>query len=171
MRQLVYTMFISHNDASFHLWWKENLVNIEKSQNIMTKIVDKLSRITKLEKFRQMNFRGLLCSTVLRDKFSREKQKTAKFAKNSLIKMAFNAFLWSLNFVKLLFSKHWCSLQYSWQTRIQFWLWRFDINLGVLKWFWEIYSWSVKGINNLKQNDQKKKKIQEKSLTTFFISR
>ena len=43
MRQLVYTMFISHNDASFHLWRKENLVNIEKSQNIMTKIVGKIS--------------------------------------------------------------------------------------------------------------------------------
>ena len=93
MRQLVYIMFISHNDASFHLWWKENLVNIEKSQNIMTRIVDKLSRITKLEKFRQMNFRGLLCSTVLRDKVSREKPKTAKFAKNSPIKMVFNTFL------------------------------------------------------------------------------
>ena len=26
MRQLVYTMFISNNGASFHLWWKENLV-------------------------------------------------------------------------------------------------------------------------------------------------
>ena len=27
--QLVYTMFISNNHASFHLWWKENLENIK----------------------------------------------------------------------------------------------------------------------------------------------
>ena len=27
IRQLVYTMFISNNHPSFHLWWKENLVN------------------------------------------------------------------------------------------------------------------------------------------------
>ena len=26
MRQLVYTMFISNNHPSFHLWWEENLV-------------------------------------------------------------------------------------------------------------------------------------------------
>ena len=26
LRQLVYTMVISHNDASFHLWWKEDFV-------------------------------------------------------------------------------------------------------------------------------------------------
>ena len=30
MRQLVYTMFISNNRASFHLWWKENLVKHQK---------------------------------------------------------------------------------------------------------------------------------------------
>ena len=30
MRQLVYTMFISHNRASFHLWWKENLLKHQK---------------------------------------------------------------------------------------------------------------------------------------------
>ena len=30
MRQLVYTMFISNNRASFHLWCKENLVKHQK---------------------------------------------------------------------------------------------------------------------------------------------
>ena len=30
MRQLVYTMFISNNRASFHLRWKENLVKYQK---------------------------------------------------------------------------------------------------------------------------------------------
>ena len=30
MRQLVYTMFISNNSASFHLWWKENLIKYQK---------------------------------------------------------------------------------------------------------------------------------------------
>ena len=30
MRQLVYTMFISNNHPSFHLWWKENLVKHQK---------------------------------------------------------------------------------------------------------------------------------------------
>ena len=30
MRQLVYTMFISNNRASFHLWWKKNLVKHKK---------------------------------------------------------------------------------------------------------------------------------------------
>ena len=30
MRQLVYTLFISNNCASFHLWWKENLVKHQK---------------------------------------------------------------------------------------------------------------------------------------------
>ena len=29
-RKLVYTMFISNNRVSFHLWWKENLVKIQK---------------------------------------------------------------------------------------------------------------------------------------------
>ena len=28
--QLVYTMFIVHNHASFHLWWKENLLTHQK---------------------------------------------------------------------------------------------------------------------------------------------
>ena len=32
-------MFISNNSPSFHLWWKENLVNIEKYQTIMKLIV------------------------------------------------------------------------------------------------------------------------------------
>ena len=43
MRQLVYTMFISNNRASFHLWWKENLV--KKSQNIMKMILEGPSSI------------------------------------------------------------------------------------------------------------------------------
>ena len=30
MRQLVYTMFISNNRASFHLWWKEHFVKHQK---------------------------------------------------------------------------------------------------------------------------------------------
>ena len=30
MRQLVYTMFIGNNRASFHLWWKESSVNHQK---------------------------------------------------------------------------------------------------------------------------------------------
>ena len=30
VRQLVYTMFIGNNRASFHLWWKENLVKHQK---------------------------------------------------------------------------------------------------------------------------------------------
>ena len=29
-RQLVYNMFVSSNRASFHLWWKENLVKHQK---------------------------------------------------------------------------------------------------------------------------------------------
>ena len=40
VRQLVYTMFISNNCTSFHLWWKENLLNIKKSQNFMKVVVD-----------------------------------------------------------------------------------------------------------------------------------
>ena len=39
MRQLVYTVLVSNNRASFHLWWKENLINIKKSQNFMKMIV------------------------------------------------------------------------------------------------------------------------------------
>ena len=68
-----------------------------------------------------------------------------------------------------LFSKHSCSLEHPWRIRIQFGLWWFNINLGVSKWFWEIFSWSVKSINNLKRNTQKE--INNKSLTTFFITR
>ena len=30
MRQLVYTLFITNNHDSFHLWWKENLVKHQK---------------------------------------------------------------------------------------------------------------------------------------------
>ena len=30
MKQLVYTMFINNNRPSFHLWWKENLVEHRK---------------------------------------------------------------------------------------------------------------------------------------------
>ena len=30
MRQLVYTLFSTNNHASFHLWWKENLVKYQK---------------------------------------------------------------------------------------------------------------------------------------------
>ena len=33
MRQLVYTMLITNNHASFHLWWEENLISIKESQN------------------------------------------------------------------------------------------------------------------------------------------
>ena len=37
VRQLVYTMFISNNRTSFHLWWKENLVKHGKvSKNYET---------------------------------------------------------------------------------------------------------------------------------------
>ena len=37
--QLVYTMFISNNLASFRLWWNENLVKHQNYQNIMKMIV------------------------------------------------------------------------------------------------------------------------------------
>ena len=30
VRQLVYTKFISNSRASFHLWWKENLVKHQR---------------------------------------------------------------------------------------------------------------------------------------------
>ena len=30
MRQLVYTMFVANHNASFHFWWKENLVKYQK---------------------------------------------------------------------------------------------------------------------------------------------
>ena len=30
MRRLVHTMFITNNHASFHLWWKQNLVKYQK---------------------------------------------------------------------------------------------------------------------------------------------
>ena len=30
MRELIYTMFINNNLASFHLWWKENLVKHQR---------------------------------------------------------------------------------------------------------------------------------------------
>ena len=39
MKQLVYTVFISNNRASFHLWWNKNL--LKQSQNIMKMIVGK----------------------------------------------------------------------------------------------------------------------------------
>ena len=35
MKQLVYTMFITYNHASFHLWWEEDLLKYQKSQNII----------------------------------------------------------------------------------------------------------------------------------------
>ena len=38
-RQLVFTIFISNNRASLHLWWGENLVKHQKSENIMKIIV------------------------------------------------------------------------------------------------------------------------------------
>ena len=48
MRQLVYTVFINNNLASFYLWWKENLLNhlVEQSsfQNIMNMIADPFSQ-------------------------------------------------------------------------------------------------------------------------------
>ena len=37
VRQPIYTMFISNNGASFHLWWKENLVKTSKSLKILWK--------------------------------------------------------------------------------------------------------------------------------------
>ena len=48
MRQLVYTMFISNNRTSFHLWRKENFlkhqkVKILKHQNIMKVVVEILN--------------------------------------------------------------------------------------------------------------------------------
>ena len=43
MRQLVYTMLVSNNRASFQLWWKESLIKHQKSQNIMKMIVDTLN--------------------------------------------------------------------------------------------------------------------------------
>ena len=39
MRQLLYIMFITNNQASFHLWWEENLLKHQKISNIMTMIV------------------------------------------------------------------------------------------------------------------------------------
>ena len=39
VRQLVYTIFISNNHASFHLRGRANLVKHQKSQNIMKMIV------------------------------------------------------------------------------------------------------------------------------------
>ena len=30
MKQYAYTIFITNNHASFHLWWKENLVKYQK---------------------------------------------------------------------------------------------------------------------------------------------
>ena len=51
------------------------------------------------------------------------------------------------------------------RSGIQFWLWWFDVNLGVSKWFWKNCSWSVRSANNLKQNGQKE--FKKKSLTTF----
>ena len=39
MRQLLYIMFITNNQASFHLWWEENLLKLQKVSNIMTMIV------------------------------------------------------------------------------------------------------------------------------------
>ena len=40
MRHLVDTVFIGNTHSSFHLLWKENFQNIEKSQNIMKLIAD-----------------------------------------------------------------------------------------------------------------------------------
>ena len=42
VQQLLYTMFISNNCRSFYLWWKENLVNIKTSENIMEVIFCKI---------------------------------------------------------------------------------------------------------------------------------
>ena len=42
MREFLYTVFITNNHAVFHLWWKENLVKHQKSQNVMTRIVSHL---------------------------------------------------------------------------------------------------------------------------------
>ena len=41
MRQFLYTIFITNNNTSFHLWWKKNLV---KHPNIMKMIVGLVSR-------------------------------------------------------------------------------------------------------------------------------
>ena len=40
MRQLIYTIFISNNHTSIHLWGKENMVKHQTSQNIMKMILD-----------------------------------------------------------------------------------------------------------------------------------
>ena len=37
MRQLVYTMVISNNRGSFHLWWKKNLVKHQKASKYYEK--------------------------------------------------------------------------------------------------------------------------------------
>ena len=56
MRQLVYTMLITYNHASFHLWWKENSVKYQKVakyfgynwnfQNLCLKTIGKTHRET-----------------------------------------------------------------------------------------------------------------------------
>ena len=42
LRQLVYTMFITNNHVSFHLWWQENFVKHQTSQSIMSRVVCKI---------------------------------------------------------------------------------------------------------------------------------
>ena len=49
MRQLVYTMFITSNHASFHLWWKQNLVKYQKVSKYY--VCDRLQNFVLLSMF------------------------------------------------------------------------------------------------------------------------
>ena len=37
-------LFITNNHASFHLWWKKNLFNHQKVQNIMKMIIEEVKK-------------------------------------------------------------------------------------------------------------------------------
>ena len=47
MRQLVYTMLISNNRASFHLWWRENLLKHRKVSKYYEKHCSLKSKVDK----------------------------------------------------------------------------------------------------------------------------
>ena len=97
--QLVYTMFISNNRASFHLWWKENLVKHQK--------VSKYYENDCLQNFLLL-FMSLL---------------TAKFVKNShiLARIYFislkNALKQTCNFFDTKFGIQWKDGRSSYQVR------------------------------------------------------
>ena len=61
MRKLVYSMFISNDHASFHLWWKENLL---KHQEVSAIILKKSLRLCK-----ERHDLALWKRTPLRQKF------------------------------------------------------------------------------------------------------